>query len=154
MRCTRQRNRQVIEALIDAVRDGAIGEQGGKAALAGIEQRGMALDVEVGLLLPGKAGIWQILGRSTAADGNIHGVRVAVSASDHRPRGWRLRVPWAKGGQHGLAHLAAALAEIGEVVGIQVLEQDGDLLIQVRLVQKRPTSAVMAKPGGTHTHGG
>ena len=43
-----------------------------------------------------------------------------------------------RGGQHGLAHLAAALAEIGEVVGIQVLEQDGDSLIQVRLVQKHP----------------
>src|SRR3989442_61593 len=76
----RQRNRQVVEALIDAVRDGAISEQGGQAALAGVEQGSMALDIQVGFLLPGKAGVRQILGRGTAADGDIHGIRMAVSA--------------------------------------------------------------------------
>ena len=73
-----QRNRAVVKALIGAIRDGAIREQRGKAALAGVEQRGMALDIQIGLLLPGKAGVWQILGRGAAADSDIHGVRVAV----------------------------------------------------------------------------
>ena len=39
----------------------------------------MALDIQIGLLLPGKARIWQILGGGAAAHGDIHGVRVAVS---------------------------------------------------------------------------
>ena len=68
----------VVKALIGAIRDGAIGEQRGKAALAGVEQRGMALDIQVGLLLPGKARVWQILGGGAAAHGDIDGLRVAV----------------------------------------------------------------------------
>ena len=41
-----------------------------------------------------------------------------------------------RGGHHRLAHLSAALAEIGDVVGIQVLEDGGDLLLQLCLVQE------------------
>ena len=76
----RQRNCAVLEALIGTVRDGTIGEQGGKAALAGLEQGCMALDIQVGLLLPGKAGVRQILGRGAATHCDINGWLVACGA--------------------------------------------------------------------------
>jgi hypothetical protein len=45
----------VVEALDVAVADGAVGEQRCVAAPACIEQRGVAADIEKGLLLPCEA---------------------------------------------------------------------------------------------------
>ena len=117
----------------------------------------MALDIQIGLLLPGKAGAWQIFGCGAAADGNIYGVCMAVGTEAIiRLENGHFESRRQGGSQHGLAHLPAPLAEIGEVMGIQVLEQDGDLLIQVRFVQEHPVGI-----GGdgkarwdTHPHGG
>ena len=67
----RQRDLHVVEALGLAVADGAVGEQRGVAAPAGIEQRGLAADVEKGLLLAGKAGVGQVFGRGAGAHRDV-----------------------------------------------------------------------------------
>jgi hypothetical protein len=97
----------------------------------------VALDIQVGLLLPGKAGVGQILGSGTAPHRDIHGLRMAVRAEArirrHNGVGQR-RGPGS--GEDGVADLPAPLAEIGEVVRIQIPQQDGDLLVQVCLAQE------------------
>jgi hypothetical protein len=60
----------VVEAVVDAVDDGAIGEQGGEAAAARLEQVTGAADVQVALVLAGEAGGGQILRRRRAAHRN------------------------------------------------------------------------------------
>ena len=63
----------VVEAVMHAVDDRAIGEQRGVAALHGVEQHGLAVDVEKRLLLAGEAGVGQVFGRGAAAHGRgIH----------------------------------------------------------------------------------
>ena len=51
----RERDLQVVEALDLAVADGPVGEQGGVAAAAGVQELPLARDVQEGLLLPGEA---------------------------------------------------------------------------------------------------
>ena len=67
----RERHLHVVEALGDAVADGAVGEQRGVAAPAGVKQRLVATDVQVGLLLAGKAGIGQVFRRGARTDGDV-----------------------------------------------------------------------------------
>jgi hypothetical protein len=73
MRCTPmdKRDERVIEALVDAVGDRAVGEERGKRTAAVLQQRGVALHVQIGLLLAGEARIRQILRRGAAAHRDI-----------------------------------------------------------------------------------
>ncbi len=57
----RKRHFQVIESVLVAIDDGAVGEQGGEAAAAGLEHRLFAAYVDVTVMLAGKAGIGKIL---------------------------------------------------------------------------------------------
>jgi hypothetical protein len=57
----RERHLHVVEPFRFAIRDGAVGEEGGEAPAAGIEQRVLADDVEERLLLAGEARRRQIL---------------------------------------------------------------------------------------------
>ena len=67
MHADRERHLEVVEALVDAVGDGAVGEQRGVAAPHRVEQHRLAADVQEGLVLAGEAGGRQILGgRGTA----------------------------------------------------------------------------------------
>ena len=63
----RERDLHVVEALGLAVADGAVGEQRGVAAPAGVEQGLFAADVEEGLLLAGEARVRQVFGGGAAA---------------------------------------------------------------------------------------
>ena len=67
MHADRERDLEVVEALVDAVGDGAVGEQRGEAAPDRVEQHGLAADVQEGLVLAGEAGGRQILGGGRAA---------------------------------------------------------------------------------------
>ena len=58
----RQRDLQVVEALGLPVADGAVGEERGETAAAGVEQGRVAPDIEEGLLLAGEACLRQVLG--------------------------------------------------------------------------------------------
>ena len=67
---------EMIEAIVVAIDDGAIGEHRREAAAARLEQLVRAADVEEALMLAGKARRRQILGRGRAADG--HGDTLAI----------------------------------------------------------------------------
>ena len=54
---------QVIESLGFAIADGAIGEERGEAAAAGVKHGSLAANIEEGLLLTGKTRIREILCR-------------------------------------------------------------------------------------------
>jgi hypothetical protein len=54
---------QVIESLGFAIADGAIGEERGEAAAAGVKHGSLAANIEEGLLLTGKTRIRKILCR-------------------------------------------------------------------------------------------
>ena len=60
----------MVEAVVDAIDDGAVGEDRGEAAPAGFDQFGLAADVEIALVLTGKARRRQILGGRRAAHGD------------------------------------------------------------------------------------
>ena len=70
-----ERDLKMIEALVDAIGDGAVGEERGEAAPACLEQRVAALHVEIGLLLAGEARVGQVFGGGAAAHGDIKGMR-------------------------------------------------------------------------------
>ena len=58
----RQRDLEVVEALVDSVMNGAISEQAGETTAARVEQALFAFDVEIRILLAGKARRRQVLG--------------------------------------------------------------------------------------------
>ena len=63
----RQRDLEMVEAVVDAVDDRAIGEERGEAAPAGFEQLGFAAHVEKALMLTGEARGRQVFGGRRAA---------------------------------------------------------------------------------------
>jgi hypothetical protein len=64
----RQRDFEVVEAIVDAVDDGPIGEDRREAAPASLDHVGLAADIQETLVLSRKASAGQILGRRRAAD--------------------------------------------------------------------------------------
>ena len=74
----RQRDLEVVEALVDSVVDGAIGEKAGKTAAARIEQALVALDVQIRILLAGEARRGQVLRGRRAAHGETHVLSVLL----------------------------------------------------------------------------
>jgi hypothetical protein len=67
----RQGHLVMVEPLLFAVADGAVGEEGGKAPLAGREHGAGPAHIQVTFLLPREAGVGQILGRGTAAHRDV-----------------------------------------------------------------------------------
>ena len=63
----RQRYLEVVEAVVDAIDDGAVGEDRGEAAPARLDYIGLAAHVQETLMLPGETGGRQILGSRRAA---------------------------------------------------------------------------------------
>src|SRR5579875_364533 len=63
----RQRHFEMVEAVVDAIDNGPIGEQRGKAAPARLHNRVLATDIEKAFVLSGKAGVRQIFGRRRTA---------------------------------------------------------------------------------------
>ncbi len=66
----RQRDVEVVEAVVDAVLHRAIGEQTGEAAATGLDECGLAADVEETLVLTREARLRQIFRRRRAANRN------------------------------------------------------------------------------------
>jgi len=67
-----QQHREMIEAVLDAVHDGAVGEDRGEAAPAGGEQRGIPANAQVALMLSGEARLREILGRRAGPNRHRH----------------------------------------------------------------------------------
>jgi hypothetical protein len=61
----------MVEAIIDAVANRAIGEQVGETMTHRVERVGFAAHIEVAFMLPGEAGARQIFRRRRRADGAL-----------------------------------------------------------------------------------
>ncbi len=64
----------VIEAALGAVRDRPVREERGEALAAGLRQVRQAVDVQVRLLLPGEAGVGQVLGGGARTHRDVRGL--------------------------------------------------------------------------------
>ena len=67
-----KRDLDIVEALGPPIADGTIGKERGVAAAAGIQKRHLAANIEIALLLSGKACIGQVLGRGAGANSHIY----------------------------------------------------------------------------------
>ncbi len=117
---------EVVEALVDAIGDGAVGEEGGVAAATAIEDGGDATDIEIGLVLAGDTGVGKILGGGTAADGDIQGMPVGSGKGPVSSLDFGSEIVGKFGSENGLTDLCAALAEIGDIVGVEPGEDFAD----------------------------
>ena len=76
----RQRDLHMVEALNPAIADGAIGKERGVAAAAGIQKRCLAANIQIALLLSGKACVGQVFGRGAGANSHIQSFSVRPRA--------------------------------------------------------------------------
>ena len=118
----REGDGEVVEAAVHAVGDGPVGEQRRQALVVGAQHFLLAADVEEGLLLPGKAGRRQVLGRGAGAHGRVRlgsilAAQLRVGIDDLPGQVVRQR-----DGQEGLAEAPAALRQGGEVARVEALE--------------------------------
>ncbi len=132
-----------VEALVLPGGDGAVGEEGGETALAGVQEVLHAADVEVGLLLTGEACVGQILGRGRGTHGHVHVLAVLLL---------QLAVGLGHGGLQVCRELqaadegadaAAALHQVVHVVGVEALQDALDPVHGPGAVQQVPVP-----PGG------
>ena len=68
----RQRDLHMVEALGPPIADGAIGKERGVAAAARVQNRRLAANIQIALLLSGKACIGQVFGRGAGANSHIY----------------------------------------------------------------------------------
>ena len=92
----RERDLEMVEAIVDSIGNGAIGEDGGEAAPAGFEQIPRTADVEEAFVLACKARGREILGRGRAAHGNrdvgpIFAFELSIGRGDFLLEGDRCR---------------------------------------------------------------
>ena len=118
----RQADAQRVETLVHAVGNGAVGVERGETALAGFQQGGRSLNIQIGFLLAGKAGVGQVLGRGAGAHRDIHraivsGRELFVSREDGR-----LQARGQLGVQDRLPGGQAAPLQVGDVPGIEPIE--------------------------------
>ena len=116
----------MVEALVDAVVDGAVGEQARETTLARVEQALGALDVEERVLLPGEAGRRKVLGRRRAPDSETHILAVLLLklfVGAHDLRGQVVGNPCAI---DDLTRALAFAGQRGDVIGVDAVE----LLVQ------------------------
>ena len=66
----RQRDLEMVEALVNAVGDGAVGEQRSLAAFDRVDQQLLAAHIEIGVVLAGEARAGQVFGGGRTAHGN------------------------------------------------------------------------------------
>src|SRR5581483_11388174 len=70
----------MIESFVGAIGDRSINKERSETASAVIDERVMSAHVQIGFLLSRETGIWQILSRGTASDGDSSG-RIALAAA-------------------------------------------------------------------------
>ena len=120
----RQADLEMVEAVVDAIDDGAVGEQRGEAAPAGLEHVVGAADVQKAFMLTGEAGGRQVLGGRRAAHRDRDVVAVLGFEFGDKPRATALaQALGAGGGVDDAARLLRALREQRDVGDVEVVEQ-------------------------------
>ena len=127
---------EVVEALIDAVADGAVREQRGETTLAGFQHGGGAMDIEIRFLLAGKTRVRQVFRGGGRAHSDIGRqfcgpLQFLISGDD-----FLLQVIGQRGVENCLAHGLAAFAEVGHVAGIEIGEGGADHGMELGLAQE------------------
>ena len=126
----------MLEALVDAVGDGPIVEQGGEHLLDAVFDIVQTLDVEEGLLLAREGGIRQVLG----GGGGAHGPGDFAARLGHELLVIVIDAGF-EGGREGLCHDPATeagtdLGQLGNVFHVQIIEHGLDALVQSVLGQE------------------
>jgi hypothetical protein len=137
MRCTPigKGDLLMVESSVSAIRNRPIGKQRRKALLAGVEERPMALHVQVCLLLSSKARIGQIFRGSAAAHRDVRRVHVATPQPRVGVDDFRFQILRQFNTQDCLSHLAGALTEVLEVACIKIAKNLFDFLVETRFAQ-------------------
>lgn len=114
---------EVVETVVDAVADAPVGEQARETAAHGVEQFGLARNVQKALVPAGEAGGRQVFCGGRAANGDC-GV-LAVLGLQQRVRGGDFghQVGRQRGAEDDLASQLGATCQVIDVSGIQPVQR-------------------------------
>ena len=125
----------MVEALVYAVGNGAVVEQGGKDFLDGMDHVVHATDVEEGFLLTSKGGIRQVFGSGGGAHGHSD---VRIAGRQHGKVAadivFQLRRQLAI--HHPLTDLRAGLGQSVDIINVEGIKQVVDALVQTTLFEE------------------
>ena len=131
----RQSDQLVVEALVHAVGDGTVVEQGSEDFLGGANHVVHTADVEEGFLLAREGGVRQVFG----GGGGTHSHGHVVVAGAHDGEGFAdllVQLGRELGVHHPLANLRAGLGQGIDVIDIEGVKRCVDLRIQAALLEK------------------
>ena len=111
----RERDLEVVEPVVDPVRDRAVREEGGVAPAAGLAEGPVPADVQVGLLLAGERGRREVLGRGRTPDGDVRVRAVLVAEEVVRGPDLGPEVVGDPGAEDQVAGPLAPALELGDV---------------------------------------
>ena len=119
----RQKHLEMVEPVVDAVRDGAVREQRGLTALDRVNQQLFALNVEVGVVLASKTGVGQVFGRGRTAHRHTQGL---AAGSFQGAPGFTQLLLYRRGHGRAVNNIAspgAGLGQSGYVSLVQCIQQ-------------------------------
>ena len=135
--CSAQRNIQMVKALLFTVVNSTVGKAGGIALLNLGNDGSSTLDVQVSVLLSGKAGIWQILGSSAAAYSHKRvGLAHLFAQLFVGLSNLLLQIQRHFLVHNCLTHLSANLTQLGAVIYVQAGNQILNLLVETCLLKE------------------
>ncbi|VVM79051.1 hypothetical protein PS631_02233 [Pseudomonas fluorescens] len=125
----------MVKALVHAVGNGAIVEQRSEYFLGRADHVFNATDIEEGLLLASKGGVWQVFGGGRRAHGHGH-VVVALGHFGEGSADFGIQALGELGFHDPLTDLRAGLGQGVDVIHVQCVERGMDLRIQPALLEK------------------
>ena len=122
---------EMVEAIVDAIADRAIGEQARETVTHRVEHVGFAAHIEIAVVLAGETGARQILRRRRRADGDAQLRAIFRRQSRQRRADLRVEIGGQGGGVDDLARPRGAARQIVDIGNIESDE---------RLFQRRPSA--------------
>ena len=131
----RQRDLEMVEALVDPVMNGAIGEQAGETTAARVEQTLFALDVEIRILLAGEARRRQVLGGRRAPHGETYFLAVLLLKLAVGIQNFGGQIVGQPGAVDDFTGALAFTRQRGDVGGVELVELGMQTVPRAGLVQ-------------------
>ncbi len=130
-----QGHQLVVEALVHAVGDGAVVEQGGEHFLGRADHVVDAADVEEGFLLAGERGVRKVFGggRGTHGDGHVF---VAGGHFGEGRTDFAVKTRREVGFHDPLANLRTSLGQGVDVIHVECVERGVDTVVETTLFEK------------------
>ena len=149
----REGHREVVIAVELAVGDSPVSEQRGVTAAAGRQQGRLAVHVEEGFLLTGKAGLGQVFGGSAGAHRHRDGPRCRSRPQlPIRQQDGLLQIRGQWGRQHQGAGGSTSGLKGGDVVAIEAIQTGLQAGQQTRQGQKAPVGPCRGGEALGHAH--